>query len=123
MTFPFMEIVRMIEVPGGFFERLQSIALVIWIMALFTSTSLYQLLAVKIINDIFSPHQKVSWLSTAIVFISFIIAFLPENITELEKLGSSITYYGIGITFVPIGFGFLTVWMRKKTSPAMRSLD
>ncbi|WP_216830590.1 GerAB/ArcD/ProY family transporter [Alkalihalobacterium elongatum] len=114
ITFPFMEIAKVIEVPGEFFERLESVTSVIWIMALFTSTSIYQLLAIKIIKDVVSPKGGGSWISPIIVFISMIVAFLPQNITELESLGSPITYLGLGITYSSIVLGYLAVWKRKQ---------
>ena len=115
MTFPFMEIVETIEVPGRFFERLESIVLTIWIMALFTSTAIYQLLTSMMIKDLFLQNRNATWLSATIVFIAFLLAFFPASLPDVENLGGPITFLGIGITCSGIFFGYLTLFIRKRT--------
>ncbi|OLO39259.1 hypothetical protein BTR23_09440 [Alkalihalophilus pseudofirmus] len=95
-TFPLMEVVKTLEVPGGFIERLDSIFLTVWILALFTTTTICKLITVLIIKDEFLKDKKTPLLLPILVFITFIITFFPDHLSELERYS--------GDLLVPLGF-------------------
>ncbi|MDQ0337900.1 spore germination protein [Caldalkalibacillus uzonensis] len=116
ITFPTIELAKEVEVPGGFFERLESLMITIWIMTIFNTVTMAKFLTVTIINDQFLPHTKVAWLPSLIAFVIFIIAFIPDSITELFTFSEWVGWMGAALYFLGLGSGYVSVWMRKKTA-------
>ncbi|WP_077324430.1 GerAB/ArcD/ProY family transporter [Virgibacillus siamensis] len=97
LLYPTVELAKEVEIPGGFFERFESVFFVIWIMAIFNTSAMALDVSVFALNSIFKnkPKRKiVFWLSPLILFI----AQFPQDFTEVGKLGTLISYYGLGIT-------------------------
>lgn len=94
-----------IELAKGFglFERFESIFFVIWIMAIFNTTSMALDIAVMSINSIFKKVRKVTilFIMSPIVYL---IAMLPQNLLEVSALGSLVSnvafVYGIIVTIL-----------------------
>ncbi|GGK34622.1 spore germination protein YndE [Caldalkalibacillus thermarum] len=116
IAFPTVELAKEVEVPGGFFERLESLMITIWIMTIFNAAAVYQYLTVTIINDQFLPHTKLAWLPSLTAFVIFIIAFVPKSITELFTFAEWVGWLGAALFFLGVGSGYVSVWVRNKTA-------
>ncbi len=124
VTFGTVELAKEIEIPGGFFERVESMMITVWTMAIFNTIAISQLLAVHIMNDQFfsksninSPMDKEGkWLTAIIVFFAIIITFIPESITETFQFGDWIGTLGMSLFLGGVIVGYFTVWWRKKDS-------
>ncbi|WP_085993338.1 GerAB/ArcD/ProY family transporter [Oceanobacillus senegalensis] len=94
---PFIELTKSVEIPGGFFERMESIFFVIWIMAIFTTTMMAFDVTVYALNSIFPKVKKVK-----IIFILspiiFLISLIPNNFLEISKFGDWVSYSGWGLS-------------------------
>ncbi|MUK88018.1 endospore germination permease [Ornithinibacillus sp. L9] len=97
IRFPLIELSKTIEIPGGFFERLESIFFVIWIMAIFTTTAMALDIAVMALNSIFpnANKLKIIFLLSPIVFF---ISVLPQDFMDLGTFGDYVSYTGWGLT-------------------------
>jgi spore germination protein len=115
ITFPTVEVAKEVEIPGGLFERLESLVITIWIMSIFNTMSIAQLLANNTLTTMFfQKKQKAWWIPGLIASIAFIIAFIPRSITEAFTLGDWVGRVGISLFIVGLVCGFFFVWIRKK---------
>ena len=112
IVLPTMELAKNIEIPGMIFERMDVLMLTIWVMALFTSIAILQLKCVLLIKDQFLSNKNDWYLQASIVFISYLLAFFPEDIVEFRKFGEAVTMLGVFIAFAGILFAFLTTRLR-----------
>ncbi|WP_174615814.1 GerAB/ArcD/ProY family transporter [Virgibacillus ihumii] len=97
LLYPTVELAKEVEIPGGFFERFESVFFVIWIMAIFNTSALAMDASVFALQSIFkkTAKRKIIIILAPIVFL---IGLAPQDITELSVLGSFVGYYGLGIT-------------------------
>ncbi|MGO4889429.1 GerAB/ArcD/ProY family transporter [Anaerobacillus sp. MEB173] len=118
-TFPLMEVVKSIEILEGVLGRFDPVFLTVWIIALFTTTSLSTLITVLIINNEFfkSSKKKQTWLMPILIFIVFNITFNPNNLSEVEQYSRDLLVsLGFILTSIAIGYGYLTVCFKNKKS-------
>ncbi|ASN06426.1 GerAB/ArcD/ProY family transporter [Virgibacillus necropolis] len=87
LLYPTIELAKNVVIPGGFFERFESVFFVVWIMAIFNTTSMALDIAVMSLNSIFKHTKKVK-----IIFllapIVYSISMFPQDIIEVESYGS-----------------------------------
>jgi spore germination protein len=95
LIFPVIEISKELEIPGGFFERFDSIFFVIWIMAIFNTMCMALDSTVFALKSVF-PVKKVK-----LIFILsptiFFMAVFPASYYEVEKFGSFIGHFGMAL--------------------------
>ncbi len=124
ITFATVELAKVIEIPGGFFERIESMMIIVWTMSLFTTMIIAQLLTTHILKDQFfsqsapkyGKQTKDRLLTPVIVFISIIIAFIPESIIETFQLGDWLGILALSILIGGLFIGYITVWWRKRAA-------
>jgi spore germination protein len=119
ITFPMLELAKEIELPGAFFERLESLMMTVWIMSIFNTMAIVQLLAVQIIKQEILPTKKGTHLPTIIIFFVFIIAFNPNSINEVFTMGDWVGRLGVTLFIFGLLAGFITVWIRNKMKGRM----
>lgn len=88
---PLIELAKSIEIPGGFFERVESIFFVIWITAIFTTTMMAYDIAVLTLQSIFSKLKKHTIVFSLAPLI-FFTAMLPKDFLENQKLAEYVAY-------------------------------
>nr|BAA75377.1 YndE [Halalkalibacterium halodurans] len=118
INFTTVELAKVVEVPGGFFERVESMMITVWTMAIFNTIAMSQLIIILIYNDLFSAFKKQTqsgnYLTPVIVFITIIIAFIPESISDTLTWGDWIGYFGFSVLILSLLVGYVTVGWRKK---------
>ncbi|MCT2536448.1 spore germination protein [Aquibacillus koreensis] len=94
LMFPVIELARAIELPGGFFNRFDSLFFVVWTMAIFNTTVMTYDLAVIVFQSVFknAKKEKLVFLLAPIIFF---ISGLPKNTYELDYSGRMLSYFGI----------------------------
>ncbi|OLO39188.1 spore gernimation protein [Alkalihalophilus pseudofirmus] len=113
VTFPTVESVKEIEVPGAFFERLESLMITIWLMTIFNTMAIAELITLQIVTSTFRLNNK-GLVLAIITFITFIVAFVPDSIAELFTFADWIGWLGVSLFCTSIAIGYLTVWFRKQ---------
>lgn len=84
-TWPTISLFRSFEFRGIFFERFETLLLVIWLMQIFTTFTLsYYLGALGIAQSWKVNHRTVIFVLMAVIYV---ISFAPADTNELFKLG------------------------------------
>lgn len=97
-TWPTLDLMRSFEIEGLFFERFESLLLVIWIMQIFSTFTITHYAASLGCSQLFK--KKMLPFLIILLPISYITAMLPQNVDETFKLGNflgdaSIYLFGI----------------------------
>ncbi|WP_067725149.1 GerAB/ArcD/ProY family transporter [Oceanobacillus damuensis] len=116
IRFPLIELAKTVEVPGGFFERIESLFFIIWIMAIFNTAAMAFDVSVIALNSIFSKVVKIKIILVLSPFIYF-IASLPNDFLDIGKVGDFASYYGWGLT----GMVALVFWIIVKVKGVKQS--
>lgn len=99
LTYPTIELTKEVEVPGGVFERIESLFFSIWIMTIFNSTAMYLDVAILLLASIFKKARKITlvWVISPVIYF---IAMMPQNLVQFFTFGDRLTYFGIMVVFI-----------------------
>ncbi|MGO4371076.1 GerAB/ArcD/ProY family transporter [Paenibacillus sp. 2TAB19] len=111
ILYPTLELAREVSVPGEFFERLESLFLIFWIVSIFATTSLALDVTVISTNFMFSAEKRK--LMYVLAPVIYLLSMIPGNIVELSNLGLVLSYYGIFTALIIPGLLFLIVKIRE----------
>lgn len=104
LTWPVLELVKVVEVPGGILERLESAVLAIWVIAVFTTLANMIFAIVHTLHvalGLADRHRK--WVTLTVVSVIYGLALKPENLYEVSKWTEWISYLWFFSTlFVPL---------------------
>ncbi len=99
LTYPTNELAKVVEVPGGFFERMEIIFFTIWVMALFTSSIVFFDVSVMAINSLFKKVKKVK-LVLILAPVIYLMGMMPQNRLQLAKVSEGLGYTGICVSVI-----------------------
>ncbi|RJG27010.1 spore germination protein [Paenibacillus thiaminolyticus] len=92
-AWPTITLIRSFEFPGIFFERYESLLLVIWIMQMFATYVITHYAAAQGVATMLK--KEIGPLQYVIIPIVFIVAMLPKNIDDLFRFADNIGNTGI----------------------------
>lgn len=102
LTYPTIELAKEVEVPGGFFERVESIFFTIWIMTIFNTCAMWLDITVLNLTSMFRKVKKMVWIFVLSPMIYF-LAMLPQTLIDFFTFGDKLTYFGIVVVYaIPI---------------------
>ncbi|TCP30031.1 spore germination protein [Scopulibacillus darangshiensis] len=102
LLFPTVELAKEVEIPGGIFERAETLFYTVWIMKIFTASSIYFDGSVLAISSIFKGVKKVTIIFTLAPLI-YLISLLPKNFNEVTSFGHFLSLFGIiTSTVIPV---------------------
>src|SRR5690625_4857940 len=87
LLYPTIELAKTVDIPGGLFERFESVFFVIWLMAIFNTTTMAFDLAVISMKSIFKNISKMKTIFILAPIIYFFSMF-PNNLMEVNKFGT-----------------------------------
>lgn len=85
LFFPSFDLSRTIKIPGGFFERFDSVLFVVWTMIMFTTALMAFDIAVMTLMMVFEKLKKIKVILT-LTPILFFISMLPKDYLELTRI-------------------------------------
>ncbi|MDH4618567.1 GerAB/ArcD/ProY family transporter [Brevibacillus sp. AY1] len=100
--YPTLSIIKNIEVPGAFLERLDSIMMMVWVPFAVTTIVMFHYCASLITSQLLKlqEHRVISLLFVPVVFL---IAVLPRNILEVVEWNKWTSWLGATlISLVPL---------------------
>ncbi|MGP4040780.1 GerAB/ArcD/ProY family transporter [Gracilibacillus sp. D59] len=102
LRYPTVELAKLVEIPGGILERFESLFFIIWIMAIFNTTSMVLDIAVLALNSIFENIGKIK-LIFIIAPIVYVTSMMPQDLVQVSSFASFIGYSSVLYTvFVAI---------------------
>jgi spore germination protein len=99
VLYPTAELAKQVEVPGGFFERFESIFFSVWVLTLFNTAAMAFDVSLLALESVFKKAKRTTlafWLTPFV----FLIVMQPQNLIEIELFGEWISYAGIGLGMV-----------------------
>lgn len=98
---PLVEMAKEAQVPGQFFERIEAIFFVIWLMTLFNTSAMALDITVITLKSVFPKPKKIHFL-VALAPIIFLLAMMPSTLGEIFLIGQWFGYSATVVTlFVP----------------------
>ncbi|WP_163583100.1 GerAB/ArcD/ProY family transporter [Gracilibacillus saliphilus] len=94
LQYPTIELAKIAEIPGGILERFESLFFVIWIMAIFNTTTMAFDIAVLAVNTIFKNMSKIK-LIFIIAPIVYITSMSPQDFVQVSAFASIIGYSSV----------------------------
>lgn len=100
ITYPAVELAKEMQVPGEFFERFESIFFTIWIMAVFTTTTMAYDCSIYALHSLFTKPKRKTWVFVLSPII-YLMCMYPKNLADFGTMSTFISYTGIfvGILF------------------------
>lgn len=108
---PTIGLAKRVELPGGIFERIESVFFVIWTMAVFNTTTIALDVAVLLTKNMFKRAKKINILFF-IAPITYYLSMLPQNYTQLEKSGTYISLISLNVAIFIILLLFIVAWIK-----------
>ncbi|TCP30033.1 spore germination protein [Scopulibacillus darangshiensis] len=106
LVFPTVELAKEVEIPGGIFERAETLFFTVWIMTIFSTASIFFDVSVMAVNSIFKKAKKV-----IIIFILapliYLIGMLPKSFIEVTNFGHFLGLMGFITSAIIPGSLFL----------------
>src|SRR5699024_5964119 len=99
LLYPTIELAKSVEIPGEFFERFESVFFVIWIMAIFNTTSLTFDVSVFALTSVFTNTSKLKVIFVLAPVVYF-IAMLPQELPEISFFEMVMSYTVISYTIL-----------------------
>lgn len=87
ILYPTIELAKVVEIPGGFFERFESVFFVIWIMAIFITATMAMDIGVFALNSIFKNTEKLK-IILILTPIIYLAGMFPQDVVEVDLLGT-----------------------------------
>nr|WP_114495817.1 spore germination protein [Fontibacillus phaseoli] len=115
-TWPTLDLVRSFEVQGLFFERFESLLLVIWIMQIFSTFTVTHYAASLGWSQLFKKNVRP--FIFAMLPVIYLIAMIPKDINEAFKLGDmfgNVSVYLFG--GIPLILLLISILLKKGAKP------
>ncbi|CAM3358768.1 GerAB/ArcD/ProY family transporter [Brevibacillus invocatus] len=112
--YPTLSIIKNIEVPGAFLERLDSIMMMVWVPFAVTTIVMFHYCASLITSQLLKlqEHRVISLLFVPVVFL---IAVLPRNILEVVEWNKWTSWLGATlISLVPLLLILVYKWKTRR---------
>lgn len=112
--YPTLSIIKNIEVPGAFLERLDSIMMMVWVPFAVTTIVMFHYCASLITSQLLrlQEHRVISLLFVPVVFL---IAVLPRNILEVAEWNKWTSWLGAAlISLVPLLLILVYKWKTRR---------
>jgi len=116
IMFPMIELVKEVEVPGKIFERAEPFFITIWLMTMLNTIAISQYLSTNILIKEFMTKVKEDWVTAGLVFVIFMLAFIPKSVVELFIFSEWIAIVGGVNICLGLIFGYSSVWYRSQSN-------
>lgn len=105
--YPTAELAKEVQVPGGFFERFESIFFSVWVITLFMTAAMALDVSLLALESVFKKVKRMT-LILILAPLLYLTIMQPVNLIEIMNLGEFIGYSGIVIGMI-LPFSLLVV--------------
>ena len=114
LAYPAMEVVRFVELPGTFLERLEIYLLGAWIPNVFTSLALYLYAPAYVLRRLCGHADHRSWVLLIIPWLVFVSTFFTDMNLVVEAMAKVIKIVGLSFSFIIIPMSLALAWLQKR---------
>lgn len=118
-SYPTMIVVRSVELPGTFIERLENYFLIAWIPLIFNAQSLLFYMMIRIMSNLWGFADHRPWV-LALVPVIYTGATLLDGLELIELAGKALTLLGVGFSLGIIPLVYLYAKWKNRGLPAGR---
>ncbi|MGZ0041320.1 GerAB/ArcD/ProY family transporter [Paenibacillus ottowii] len=111
LTWPTMSVAKNIELPGGFFERFESLFSVLWVISMYTSFVLYQYAASLGLGQIFRKEHRI--FSYACLPVIYLVAMFPADLNSVFDVGDFLGKTVLFITAIMVPCFWIIAKLRR----------
>jgi spore germination protein (amino acid permease) len=103
LIWPTLSVIKSVDVPGSFIERLEGVAMTAWVLFAFT-TLIAILYSISVIPSRILGHKEFKHFCSLVIPVVYIIAMIPNSVVEVyDFLGKALQYIGLPAVFgVPV---------------------
>jgi spore germination protein len=105
---PVMNIMQVVNIPGGFIERQDALMISFWIMSLFAVINAYIFFISVITQRLFKLKEQ-NFLVLPFLPIIFLISLIPDNVVQVYEFTRNIMTY-VGLIFL-VGIPLLLIFL------------
>lgn len=100
LLWPVLSMIRSIEVPGSFIERLEGIVMTLWVLFAFTTIVPY-IYGIGVVQSKILKQTEFKHFCTASIPVIYFVAMLPDNIAETYRyIDVTVKYIGVISVFI-----------------------
>jgi spore germination protein len=114
LAYPAMEVVRFVELPGTFLERLEIYVLGAWIPNVFTSLTLYLYAPAYVLRRLCSHADHRPWVLLLIPWLVFMSTFFTDMNLVVQAMATVIKIVGLSFSFIIIPMSLALAWFKKR---------
>lgn len=112
LTWPTMSVAKNIELPGGFFERFESLFSVLWVISMYTAFVLYQYSASLGFAQIL--RKRYQTLVYGCLPVIYLVAMFPSDLNEVFQFGDVLGISAMIVaSILPLCFWIIAKLRRK----------
>lgn len=113
LIWPFMSLAKVIDLPGGFFERFESLLSVLWVIKNYTTFAPNYFIACCGLEELFRKDSR-RLIMFVLLPLIYLIAMFPSSLNDVFKFGTYLGYSGIFIEiWTPVLFLIIAKVRRK----------
>lgn len=113
ITWPLMSLAKSVDIPGGFFERFESLLSVLWVIKNFTAFVPNYFCACRGLEELFRKDYR-RFILFGLLPLIYLIAIVPANMNSVLQLGKFLGYAAIFVVFFMPGFLLTIAKVRRK---------
>ncbi|GAB6876473.1 GerAB/ArcD/ProY family transporter [Thermaerobacter litoralis] len=115
ITWPTIELVKVTQIPGRVFERLESAFLAVWVTAVFTTVGPALFVAAKALQAVLGLQEH-RILAPMFLPLLYVVALLPTNFAAVSQLLAVLGWISLGLeVLVPLLLWAIAGWKNRRT--------
>ncbi|MEG6586171.1 GerAB/ArcD/ProY family transporter [Dendrosporobacter sp. 1207_IL3150] len=114
ISYPAIEVVRFVELPGTFLERLEIYLLSAWIPNIFTTLVIYLYIAANVLRRLSKHEDHRPWVLLLAPWMLFASTILIELTIPFKAMGKAIQTLGLAFSFIIIPASLFLAWRKKR---------
>lgn len=124
LFWPSLETVRVIDLPFQIFQRLESLMIVLWMVASFTTVSNILSAFVELIREYFGLRKHCrKWISLILIPLIILLALVPKDISEIKYYVGIVGAYITSVDIIVPSFLLVIAYFRKKRGRSNESVS
>lgn len=123
LMWPTLELVKTTDIPGLILERVESLFLGIWVIAVYTTVGNFYYAVCFSIAQMFSfkkQDQARKWIGVLLIPLLYWIALLPDNVNQLFNLRNLLSYFSLVAFIIPFILYLIALIRKKGKEPSTK---